>query len=134
MKKIILLLRLIAAGIIFQTLYFKFTASPESVYIFTQLHVEPWGRLFAGFSELIAGILLLIPITQSLGAIVAFGIMLGAILSHLFVLGISVQNDNGLLFILAVVVLFSSAVIVYFQKQQLFGFKKLLLIKLGLNT
>lgn len=117
--KFILLLRLAAAGILLQTLYFKFTAAPESVYIFSTLHAEPYGRLFAGFSELVASILLLVPRTQVLGALAAIGIMLGAILSHLVFLGIEVQGDGGLLFSLAVAVLLSSLLVVFLHREQL---------------
>ncbi len=118
MKKLELLLRLVAAGILFQTLYFKFSAAPESVYIFTKLQVEPWGRLFAGFSELVAVILLLVPRAKLFGALAAIGIMAGAILSHLFVLGIQVEGDGGLLFALAVIVLFSALGIVYINLEK----------------
>lgn len=119
MKKIILILRLISAGILLQTLFFKFTGAPESVYIFSQLGVEPFGRWFAGLSELIAAGLLLAPSLYLLGALMAIGIMAGAILSHLAVLGIVVQNDGGLLFALALIVSLSSALIVVLKKDEL---------------
>src|SRR6516164_5404866 len=90
-------LRFAAAGILLQTLFFKFTAAPESVYIFTKVGLEPWGRIGSGVVELIAAILLLIPRTTWLGAIVALGVMAGAILSHLTLVGIEVQGDKGLL-------------------------------------
>ena len=120
MKNIILILRLAAAAILLQTLFFKFTAAPESVYIFKTLGVEPYGRLFAGVSELIASVLLLVPATQLFGAMMAIGIMLGAILSHVFILGIVVQGDGGLLFFLALVVLVASSLILLLQKDQIF--------------
>ena len=91
-------LRLVAAVIMLQTLYFKFTASPESVYIFSTLGMEPWGRIGTGVMELVASLLILLPRTVVLGAILSMGIMGGAILSHLLILGISVQNDGGQLF------------------------------------
>ncbi len=116
MKKLLLVLRVIAAGILLQTLYFKFTGAPESVYIFSQLGVEPWGRLLTGFVELVVSILLLIPATSAIGALVSLGIMGGAILSHIFILGIQVQNDGGTLFFLAVTVFLCSLVIVYFNR------------------
>lgn len=117
MKYFIWILRILATAILFQTLYFKFTAAPESVYIFSTLHVEPFGRLFAGFSELIAGALLLSPL-YAFGAAMAAGIMFGALASHIFVLGIVVQNDGGLLFCLALVVLFSSLILIWNEKQK----------------
>jgi uncharacterized membrane protein YphA (DoxX/SURF4 family) len=111
-------LRLLAAVIMLQTLFFKFTAAPESVYIFSRLGLEPWGRIGTGVMELIASVLLLIPRTTSIGAFLALGIMSGAIVSHLTKLGIVVQDDGGLLFIYALLVFTSSAVLfIIFRKQ-----------------
>jgi uncharacterized membrane protein YphA (DoxX/SURF4 family) len=97
------LLRLTAAVILAQTLYFKFMASEESVYIFSALGIEPYGRIGTGIAELIAVILILIPRTTLFGAIMGCGILVGAIFAHLFVLGIEVKNDGGTLFILALI-------------------------------
>jgi putative oxidoreductase len=97
-------LRLTAAVILLQTLFFKFTAAPESVYIFTKVGAEPWGRIGSGVVELIAAILILTPRLTWLGSLLATGVMTGAILSHLVVLGIEVQGDKGLLFVLALIV------------------------------
>lgn len=97
-------LRCTAAGILAQTLFFKFSGAPESIYIFSTLHLEPWGRLAAGVGELVAVVLLLVPATVVLGAGLTVGILSGAIASHLTVLGIEVQGDGGLLFTLALVV------------------------------
>lgn len=105
MKKVLsLLLRIVAAVILLQTLYFKFTGAPESVDLFTKLGVEPWGRIGTGVVELFTGILLLIPSTAFLGAFLGMGVMTGAIGSHLLVLGIESAGDGGTLFILAIVV------------------------------
>lgn len=119
MRKFILALRTIAALIFLQTLWFKFTAAPESVAIFTQLHAEPFGRIFSGVCELIAAILLLLPQTQIIGALMGFGIISGAILSHIFILGLVVQGDGGLLFALACVVFLCCALIIILQRDQL---------------
>lgn len=119
MNKLVLGLRIATSIILLQTLFFKFSGAPESIYIFSTLGVEPFGRWFAGICELIAGILLLIPATQVIGALLTVGVMAGAILSHIFVLGIVVQNDGGLLFGLAVLVLLMAAAIVYLKKEEL---------------
>ncbi len=111
-------LRLAAAIILLQTLYFKFSGHPESVELFTKLGVEPWGRIGTGIIELITGILLLITPTAFIGALLAFGLMSGAIASHLLVIGIESKGDGGLLFILAVVVFFCSVCICYIYKNQ----------------
>ena len=97
-------LRITAAVILLQTLFFKFTAAPESIYIFTKVGAEPWGRIGSGVVELIAAILILTPRFTWLGSLLALGMMAGAILSHLTVLGIEVQGDKGLLFVLALIV------------------------------
>ena len=91
------ILRLLVAAILVQTLFFKFTAAPESVHIFSTLGAEPWGRIGSGVMELIAAVLLLIPRTVAKGALLALGVISGALLSHVFVLGIEVQGDGGLL-------------------------------------
>ena len=96
--------RLVAALILLQTLFFKFTASPESVYIFSKVGMEPWGRILVGVLELAAGVLLIIPVTAWLGAALAFGLMIGAIGMHLTLLGIEVMDDGGYLFFLALTV------------------------------
>jgi hypothetical protein len=108
----------IAAIILLQTLYFKFTAQPESIYIFTKLGLEPYGRIGSGIFELITGILLLIPKTRTLGSILGLGVISGAILSHLFVLGIDVQNDGGTLFFLAVTVFVCCLFILIMKKDE----------------
>src|SRR6266699_811757 len=103
-------LRITAAIILLQTLFFKFTAAPESVYIFTRVGAEPWGRIGSGVVELIAAILIMTPRFTWFVALLAMGVMAGAILSHLTLLGIEVQGDKGLLFALALIVFVCSTV------------------------
>lgn len=110
---------LIAALIMLQTLYFKFTAAPESVYIFSTLGLEPYGRILIGIAELIASILLVIPALRPFGAGLAFGLMSGALFSHFTLLGINVLGDKGYLFFLALVVCLSSMICLYLEKQKL---------------
>jgi hypothetical protein len=112
-------LQLIVAGILLQTLFFKFTGAAESVYIFSTLGIEPWGRIGSGVVELIAALLLLYPATITVGAILALGVIAGAIVSHLTVLGIEVQGDGGLLFFLALAVLVSSATILFLRRGEI---------------
>jgi hypothetical protein len=114
-------LRLIVAGILVQTLFFKFTAAKESVYIFSTLGMEPWGRVGSGVFELVASILLLIPSTITLGAAMAMAATGSAILFHLFRLGIALTavGDHGELFALAIVVTLCSAGILLLHRQEL---------------
>lgn len=93
---LIWVLRILAVVILLQTLYFKFTAHPQSVKLFTTLGMEPWGRIGTGVFELIASILILIPRTTLLGAIMGLGLMAGAIFFHLSKLGIIFDGDAGL--------------------------------------
>lgn len=111
-------LRILAALILLQTLFFKFTAAKESVYIFSTIGMEPWGRIGIGVLELIASILILIPVTTLYGALLGAGLMAGAIFFHLTRLGISVQNDGGQLFAYAVIVLFSSIALVIIKRNE----------------
>ena len=113
-------LKLLAAAIMLQTLYFKFTAAPESVYIFSTLGIEPWGRIGTGTIELIASILILIPKTTCIGAILGIGLMGGAIFFHLTKLGLAVQNDGGQLFIYALLVFISCVVLAVVYRKALF--------------
>jgi len=112
-------LRIVAAVILLQTLFFKFTGAPESVYIFTRVGAEPWGRIGSGVVELIAAILLLTPRFTWAGALLALGVMAGAILSHLTILGIEVMNDRGLLFVLALLVFAASLALLYLERARI---------------
>ncbi|WGK64899.1 DoxX family membrane protein [Croceiramulus getboli] len=116
-KYLPLILRLAVAVILIQTLRFKLTAHPDSVYIFEQLSVEPYGRIATGILELITGILILIPRTAWLGATLALGILGGALFSHLTILGIQVPYngslDGGQLFFTALITFVLSAIVLY---------------------
>ncbi len=116
--------QLIAAGILLQTLFFKFSGAPESVYIFEMIGLEPLGRYGSGIAEGIAGVLLLIPATAWLGAALAAGIISGAIFFHLTSLGIVVQDDGGTLFAMALVVFFFSLGVLAIRRREI-AFPKL---------
>lgn len=112
-------LQFVVAVILLQTLFFKFTGAAESVYIFSTLGAEPWGRIGSGVVELIAAILLLVPATVTVGAALALAVIAGAILSHLTILGIEVQGDGGLLFVLALTVFVASAAILVLRRNEI---------------
>jgi uncharacterized membrane protein YphA (DoxX/SURF4 family) len=112
------ILRVIAALIMLQTLYFKFTDHPESVEIFTTLGMEPWGRYGTGILEIIASILILFPNTTILGAILGLGLMAGAIFFHLTSLGIYVNGDP-VLFIYALTAFICCAMLLFFHRSQI---------------
>jgi len=112
------ILQLIGAAILLQTLFFKFTGAEESRYIFSKLCFEPWGRIGSGVVELIAVVLLLMPRTTTLGALLSLGVISGAIVSHLTKLGIVVRNDGGLLFALAITVFVCSALVLAIRRHE----------------
>jgi Kef-type K+ transport system membrane component KefB len=111
--------QLLAAGILGQTLFFKFTGAAESVYIFATLGAEPWGRIGSGLLELVAVGLLLYPKTPALGAVLTTGLMTGAIMAHLTRLGIEVQGDGGLLFTLGIATLICAIVVLFIRRREL---------------
>ncbi|MDH5654730.1 MAG: DoxX family protein [Spirochaetia bacterium] len=111
--------QIIAASILLQTIYFKFTSSEESIFIFNALGVEPWGRIGAGAVELTASLMLLTPRLAWMGAFISTITMITAIISHLAVLGIEVMGDGGLLFTLALIVFISSLIVLALRKKPL---------------
>lgn len=120
MKKYLpLALRIIVAIILIQTLRFKFTAHPDSVYIFSKVGMEPYGRIITGIVELIAGVLILIPKTAWIGASLALGVISGAILMHLTKLGIEINNDGGILFITAIVTFVLSGIVLWNNRKDI---------------
>lgn len=112
-------LRVIIAIILIQTLRFKFTAHPDSVYIFTKVGIEPYGRIGIGIMELIASILILIPKTVWFGSAMVMGIIGGAIFMHLTMLGIDINGDGGLLFYTAVATFLMSAISLWYSKSDI---------------
>ena len=114
--------RLIAAVVMLQTLYFKFTGSEESVFIFITVGMEPWGRIGVGVLELVASVLILINAVAWLGAALALGLMAGAIAMHLTLLGIEVRGDGGQLFMYALIVAICSCIVLVINKEKILGF------------
>lgn len=120
MKNIIfLVLRLLVAVILIQTLRFKFTGHPDSIYIFTQAGMEPYGRFGIGILELIAAILILVPKTVWLGALLTLGILSGAIFFHLTKMGIEINGDGGTLFFMALFTFIISSIILWIDRKKL---------------
>ncbi len=118
MKKVIVwILQIICAVILLQTLFFKFTAHPGSVQLFTDLGMEPGGRILIGVLELIAGILLLIPASVAYGALLASGLMTGAIISHITKLGF--EGERLTLSMMAVVILVFSIIILAIRRREI---------------
>ncbi|MEE1963985.1 DoxX family protein [Allomuricauda taeanensis] len=121
---VFVLLRIVPAIILLQTLYFKFSAAPESVFIFETLGLEPYGRIGLGVVELITAMLLLVPRTTWIGALLGMGIMAGALFSHITTLGVVVQDDDGTLFIMALITFLCCLALAWTQRDQIPLFKR----------
>ena len=121
-SRIILVFRIVVALILIQTLRFKFTAHPDSVYIFETIGLEPYGRISIGILELVASILLLIPKTIWIGALLTIGLMGGAITFHLTKLGIVIKEDSGILFYTAILTFLLSIIILHAQRKEIIYF------------
>ncbi len=118
-KNILLILRITVVIILLQTLWFKFTAHPESVYIFTKIGLEPYGRIGIGIIELIISILLVFRKTVWLGAMLTVGVMGGAVFMHLTALGIEVMNDFGVLFYSALLTFLIAITLVWMYRKDI---------------
>jgi len=118
-KNIHLGLRIVVAIILVQTLRYKFTAHPDSVYIFTSVGLEPYGRIGIGVLELISAILILISKTVWLGSLISLGVISGAILIHLTGLGIEINGDGGILFYMAILVFVLSFILLWVNRKSI---------------
>lgn len=110
------ILQVVVAITYLQTLFFKFSAHPDSIHIFSTLGLEPFGRIGIGIAELLVATLLLIPSLRVWGALLSIGIIAGAIAAHLGPLGIEVNGDGGKVFALALLVLASSVALVVLHR------------------
>lgn len=111
-------LRFLIAIIFLQTLYFKFSAHPDSVYIFSKLGLEPYGRIGLGVVELFTAMLILLPATRLYGSILSLGVISGAVILHLGPLGIEVQGDGGKVFYLALIVFAASLAVLWLHRKE----------------
>ena len=118
-KKLFILIRIIVAIILLQTLRYKFTGHPDSIYIFTKIGLEPFGRIGIGVLELISAILILIPRTVWLGSLLTLGIISGAVLMHIMQLGVEINNDGGRLFYMAISMLILSGLTLWNQRNKI---------------
>ncbi len=122
MKNVLIwILRLLAAAIMLQTLYFKFTGHEQSVRLFTAIGMEPWGRIGTGVMELIASALLLIPSFTGIGALLGVGLMSGAIFFHVTKIGLDFDGDY-VLFTYAAITWICCAVLAWIYRQQFLRF------------
>lgn len=128
------------AVVFVQSLFFKFSGAPESIYIFSTLRdwsgiglFEPAGRWIIGLCELTASALLFVPRTRIFGAALAIGIMTGAIFFHLFSpIGVVILGDGGELFMLACGVWISGWIILFLSREEIRG--RLAFLRMGLKT
>ena len=122
MKKYLsIILKVVAAVIMLQTLFFKFTGAQESVDLFTKIAGENEAamRIGTGIIEFIASVLLFIPKRTWMGALLAAGTMSGAVMSHLTILGIEHNGDGGALFISAIATLVASGILLILNRKDI---------------
>jgi uncharacterized membrane protein YphA (DoxX/SURF4 family) len=131
MKILDFVLRLIAAIIMLQTLLYKFTGAEESIYIFTTIGMEPWGRFGIGILELIASVLIFIPKWKWVGCLLGIKLMLGALFFHATILGFDVLGDMGYLVILALIVLIACAGSLIISRVEFINNIKIILSKIN---
>jgi uncharacterized membrane protein YphA (DoxX/SURF4 family) len=118
-KKLFLGIRIIIAIVLLQTLRYKFTGHPDSIYIFSKIGLEPVGRIGIGTLELIAALLILIPRTVWMGSLLSIGIISGAIFLHLSQLGVEINNDGGRLFYMAISIFILSGLVLWNQRKKI---------------
>lgn len=118
-RKLSWVCRAIAATIMIETLFFKFTGAEESIYIFSKMGLESWWRYGQGIWELIASMLLLRWRLGWAGGLLTMGALGAAIVSHLTVLGVVVQGDHGLLFAMALTTFACGTVVTFLHRHEI---------------
>jgi len=118
-KFIVWIFQIIAALIFIGVGYMKFKGGAENVMIFEVLDMEPVGRYLIGTIEIIAGLLLLTGTLAATGAFIGIGVMFGAIIAHVTILGYNINNDGGMHIMLLALVLFSCTIVAYIRRKQL---------------
>lgn len=112
-------LALIITGMYASSSWPKFAASERCTWVFDQLGIEPWGRIFVGMAEVVAAMLVVIPSTRAVGAVASIGVMGSALMTHLFVIGIVVNGDRGAMFAMAVGTAVASVVLLWIERGRL---------------
>ena len=122
------------AGILGMTLPFKLTGAEESVILFEEIAgsigmegMSDAMRIGLALAELLVVVLLLVPRTAALGGLAALGMMTGAALTHIALVGIEVPvdratpptMDGGGLFTMALIALAASAFVVVIRRKEL---------------
>jgi putative oxidoreductase len=81
------ILQIGAAGMFLMVGFFKLSGDPRMVGLFDAIGLGQWFRYVTGSLEVLGALLLLIPRLSGLGALLLMGVMLGAVPTHLFVVG-----------------------------------------------
>ncbi len=116
-KAISWIAQIIAAVIMGQTLFYKFTGHPQTLEIFQEELNMPNGHYIIGALELLACILLILPQSVVYGAILGAGLMTGAIIAHITKLGW--EGERGALGLYAVLTLTSCLVVLIVRRRQI---------------
>src|SRR5438046_7027124 len=81
------MLQIGAAGMFLMVGFFKLSGDPQMVGLFDAIGLGQWFRYVTGSLEVLGAIMLLVPPLGGLGALLLVGVMLGAVPTHLFVVG-----------------------------------------------
>jgi putative oxidoreductase len=80
-------LQIAAAGMFLMVGFLKLSGNPQLVGLFEAIGIGQWFRYLTGTLEVAGAFLLLIPRTSGLGALMLTGVMVGAVMTHLFIVG-----------------------------------------------
>jgi putative oxidoreductase len=96
-------LQVLAAAMFLLAGYLKLSGSPDMVALFQAIGVGQWFRYLTGSLEALGAIALLIPRLRALGALGLVGVMVGALITDLFVVDISPVSALISLVVVAIV-------------------------------
>ena len=80
-------LQIAAAGMFLMVGFLKLSGDPQLVGLFEAIGIGQWFRYLTGTLEVVGAILLLIPRTSGLAALMLAGVMACAIVTHVFIVG-----------------------------------------------
>lgn len=116
-KLISIVFQIIAALILANAAFGKFSGNEMSVHVFHELNILET-RIVIGIIEVLAALLLLSKIPQY-GALLGFGTMLGALIAHVSILGMEIHGDGGQMVMMMAVVLLSSIIVMWINRRRM---------------
>jgi len=103
---IVWILRFVAAYILITAAFMKFNGAEIDIKLFSHIGMEPHGRILIGILELAAAIFILIPQSTIYGAFLGLGVMTGAIIGHLTVIGLGGIHMAIIVFVCCLILIY----------------------------